>query len=462
MFASLRSRLWLTYLLIIGVVLIIVGLAFVLFLFRNPPATRLKYEELNLLAAVILQREDLLSSTSPQQVQRSLELVDQRFGARVVILDPEGIVLADSRSPAEPPLPSSLRIQSNSPSSNQWFRDERGRIWLYVSRSLPEGNTLVVSALRPRIPLRSLLGDEFLRPFWRAGLISLLLALFLAFWIARWVAAPLQRIARQAKAISEGEYHPIPPEGPSEVIELTQAFNEMSARVQSSQQSQRDFVANVSHELKTPLTSIQGFAQAILDGTAETPEELQQAAGVIYSEAGRMHRMVMELLDLARIDAGTVEFRRLPIDLNPLLQDVVEKFKPQAKESEINLMAEIEPVPPVTGDSDRLAQVFTNLLDNAIKFTPPGGIVRLRAGPSNNQAQITVEDSGPGLAPEEFERIFERFYQVDRSRPGGSGRGAGLGLAIAREIIEAHHGQISAHSNPGEGTIFVVRLPLAP
>lgn len=461
MFASLRSRLWLTYTLIIGVVLVIVGIAFVLFLLRNPPATRLKYEELNLLAALIIQREDVLSNASPQQVQRGLELADQRFGARVVILDPEGFVMADSRSPAEAPLPSPLRIQASSPSSSQWFRDARGRIWLYVSRSLPAGNTLVVTALRPRIPLRSLLSDEFLRPFWRAGLISLALALFLAFWIARWVAAPLQRIARQAKAISEGEYHPIPPEGPSEVIELTQAFNEMSARVQSSQQSQRDFVANVSHELKTPLTSIQGFAQAILDGTAETPEELQQAAGVICSEAGRMHRMVMELLDLARIDAGTLEFRRLPIDLNALLQGVVEKFKPQAKESEVNLIAEIESVPTITGDSDRLAQVFTNLLDNAIKFTPPGGKVKLRAAPLNDQAQITVEDSGPGLAPEELERIFERFYQVDRSRPGGSGRGAGLGLAIAREIIEAHQGQISAHSNPGEGTIFVVKLPLA-
>ncbi len=147
-------------------------------------------------------------------------------------------------------------------------------------------------------------------------MIALLLSLVLAYVIARWVADPLQRVIAAARTIPQDDMPAVAEGGPHEVQELMQAFNAMLARVQASQTSQRDFVANVSHELKTPLTSIQGFAQAIMDGTADTPEAQQQAAEVIYNEAGRMHRLALDLLDLARLDAGTADLKMSPVDMD--------------------------------------------------------------------------------------------------------------------------------------------------
>src|SRR5512145_3354804 len=172
----------------------------------------------------------------------------------------------------------------------------------------------------------------------------------------------------------------ISPAGPHEVQDLTRAFNSMIDRVESSQRSQREFVADVSHELKTPLTAIQGFAQAILDDTADTPEARKQAAQIIYNEAGRMHRMALDLLDLAKLDAGTADLKMSAVDMKALLQSIVEKFTPQAQKAGIRLELNTpEQLPVLIGDGDRLAQVFTNLVDNALKFTPANGQVTLSA-----------------------------------------------------------------------------------
>jgi two-component system sensor histidine kinase ResE len=262
---------------------------------------------------------------------------------------------------------------------------------------------------------------------------------------------------------------PLSPHGPREVQELTRAFNEMNTRVLASQKSQRDFVANVSHELKTPLTSVQGFAQALLDGTASTPESRQQAARVIYDEAGRMHRMVLDLLDLARLDAGTLDLQRTPVNLPALLNNIAEKFTPQAQAAGVTVHVEAAPLPAVIGDGDRLAQVFTNLLDNALKNTPSGGQIFLRAAQTGSAVQVDVADTGTGIPADSLAHIFERFYQADPSRSGGKKHGTGLGLAIVKDIVEAHGGKISVRSRTsstlsgfeGSGSIFTVMLPLA-
>jgi two-component system sensor histidine kinase VicK len=233
----------------------------------------------------------------------------------------------------------------------------------------------------------------------------------------------------------------------------------MSARVQATQQSQRDFIANVSHDLKTPLTSIQGFAQAVLDGTANTPEDISQAAGVIYTEADRMHRMVLDLLELARMDAGIADFKREPVDFASLLRSLVEKLSPQARQAHVSLRADIGSLTPVTGDEDRLVQAFTNLVDNALKFTPENGEVVIRAGQADCQVEVSVSDTGPGIPTEDLARIFDRFYQADKSRSRERG-GTGLGLTIAKEIIQAHHGTINVQSKSDQGSTFTVILPV--
>ncbi|MGH2607339.1 MAG: sensor histidine kinase, partial [Anaerolineales bacterium] len=225
-------------------------------------------------------------------------------------------------------------------------------------------------------------------------------------------------------------------------------------------QAQRDFVANVSHELKTPLTSIQGFAQAILEGAVHDAEGLRRAARVIHEESDRLRRLVEDLLDLARLDARQVSFVRAPLDLRGLLSSVLERISLRAAEKGVRLENELPSYPSMVGDGDRLAQVFTNLLDNAVKFTPAGGSVRLRGETSGGWATVHVEDMGPGIPADELSRIFERFYQMDKARRGGEGRGVGLGLAISREIVQAHGGRLTAQSRPGEGSRFTVELPV--
>jgi signal transduction histidine kinase len=332
---------------------------------------------------------------------------------------------------------------------------------------LSQDRILVIAAPRPRVPVLNIFRDEFLFPILQGGLIALLLSLILAFAISRWVADPLQQVVLAARNYPEGadELKPVSPRGPHEVQDLARAFNSMVERVESSHKSQRDFVANVSHELKTPLTSIQGFAQAILDGTADTPEARQQSAQIIYDEAGRMHRMALDLLDLARLEAGTADLEMSPVDMVALLRNMVDKFRRQAGQAGVDLQLSIpDQLPTLIGDGDRLAQVFTNLVDNALKFTPAKGQVTLSAVSNGTEMKVSIMDTGPGIPSEAIPRLFDRFYQVDPSRPGGEHgpvrRGAGLGLAIVQEIVQAHDGKIGVRSEVGRGTTFVIHLPL--
>jgi signal transduction histidine kinase len=303
--------------------------------------------------------------------------------------------------------------------------------------------------------------DELLTPILQGGAIALLLSLILAFLLSRWVADPLQKVVLAARNYPASA-KPVPPRGPQEVQDLTRAFNSMVTRVESSQKSQRDFVANVSHELKTPLTSIQGFAQSLLDGAADSPDARKQAAQIIFDEAGRMHRMALDLLDLARLEGGTADLDMSVVDGGVLIRSVAEKFSLQAQKAEVNLQVNVpDDLPTLTGDGDRLAQVFTNLVDNALKFTPANGQVILSAKKDGMWIECEVVDSGIGVESEALPRLFDRFYQADPSRAWGESHGAGLGLAIAREIVQAHGGKIGVRSSVGHGTTFTIRLPLA-
>jgi two-component system OmpR family sensor kinase len=472
MFSSLRSRLWLTYALLVGVMICSAGMTLAVYLARNPSASRQEYLRLRLATALLVQRSDagLARLDQPDQLMPALQRADAALNVRILILNPQGILLADSGVGRDAPAPKLSTIETRQAINLPFFRDAQGKIWLYVLRPLDNGDYLVVAAPRPKVQVLTILRDEFAVPFVQAGGAALILALILAFWIAKWVAAPLQRMAHAARSLaasrSLANSEPIPLEGPAEVKELGKAFNEMVHRVQASQQSQRDFVANVSHELKTPLTSIQGFAQAILDGAVPNEQTLHQAAQVIYDESGRMHRMVVELLDLARLDSGIAEIERLPVNLNTLMQAIYEKFQPIAQQAQVTLRLQLQALPEIQGDGDRLAQVFTNLVDNAIKFTPSGGVVTLSGWGADDSVYLSVEDGGPGIPVGERERIFERFYQTDKSRRGDRTRGVGLGLAIAREIIQAHGGSISigdpaASNSSAHGSVFVVKIPLA-
>ena len=464
---SLRSRLWWSYVLVSMAALGIVAFVLLIYIIQNPSTYRQAGARLTVVAALLRRNETGLASLTPAELQVRIEQVGQNSDVRIVIFNKKRQVVADSQSaqgnPLQMPLLPRLRVSSV-------MRDQSGQYWLYIIQHLNDGDWLLVAVPRPAVPLLTILSDELMLPILGAAFAALIISLLVAFWLARWIGEPLQRLVVASRQMPFTDARPINLHGPHEVQELTRAFNEMNNRVQTSRKSQRDFVANVSHELKTPLTSIQGFAQAILDGTADTPEAHQQAARVIYNEAGSMHRMVLDLLDLARLDAGTLELQRAPVDLPALLNSIAEKFSPQAHAAGVSIKVESTALPAVMGDGDRLSQVFSNLVDNALKHTPAGGVITLRARLSDpvtshgTGAEILVDvaDTGAGIPPEALPHIFERFYQADPSRPGGEKHGTGLGLAIVKEIVEAHSGKISVRSTPEAGSLFTVTLPLKP
>ncbi len=454
MFTSLRSRLWLSYALIITVALSAVAIVLLAFLIRNPALSRQTQQQLTTVRDIILE--------APQRFVNNTDLlanIAQANNVRVIVFDQSREAVIDTE-PAEPKItfPRRNLLKRNT----QTARDAAGELWIYTFSRLQNGQTLVVAAPRPRVPVLNIFADEFFLPILQAGGFALLLSLIFAFALSRWVADPLQQVILAAHNYPSEEIEPLSPRGPREVQDLTRAFNSMVGRVHDSQKSQRDFVANVSHELKTPLTSIQGFAQAILDDTASTTETRKQAAQIIYDESGRMHRMALDLLDLARLEAGTADLQMSDVDLKALLQGIVDRFTPQAQKANVILRLDVpSDLSPIVGDGDRLAQVLTNLVDNALKFTPEKGEITLTAREFEGRVEVSVTDSGIGVASEALPHLFDRFYQADPSRAGGERHGAGLGLAIVKEIVEAHGGKIGVRSQMGHGTTFTIQLPLA-
>jgi signal transduction histidine kinase len=305
-------------------------------------------------------------------------------------------------------------------------------------------------------------GETFLLPVCQAGLLGLVIALALSAWIARSVAKPLRAIAEATGRVASGDYeHRVPVTGPTEARVVGHAFNNMTAQVKFTQQAQQDFLANVSHDLRTPLTSIQGYSQAIIDGIASNPETAKHAATIINEEAGRLNRMVNDLLDIAKIQAGRMQMMRQAVEVDQVLRLVGGSMAVKAEQKGVQLHTQIPDLTRIAGDGDRLAQVFTNLVDNAVKHTDSGGQVWFNASLEDGGVLVMVQDTGEGIPTEDLSRIFERFYQVDKSRNRPSQRdGAGLGLAITHEIVHAHGGRIWVESEVGTGTRFSVWLPM--
>lgn len=458
MLTSLRSRLWLSYALVISIALGVVSAVLVVYLIRNPLIYRQEAARLLVVQNLILRNRGNWISIRPENIQTYFDQQEDSFGARIILFDESGQPVADSGSQEF----GGLRIpRLTGGRSASVLRDSDGIPWLYRLRQLDNKYWLMVAVQRPTVALRTLLRDDLLLPVFGAGVVALLLSLLLAYVLSKWVGDPLQRVVTASSEMPDGSVGILQTEGPREVQDLIRSFNGLTARVKAAQQSQRQFVANVSHELKTPITIIQGFAQALLDGTADTSELKKQAAQAIFDESAHMHRLVADLLDLARLDSGAFDLKHESVDMNLLLPHVVERFTPQANRQQVTLEISSSALPLIYGDSDRLSQVFTNLLDNALKFTPEGGTITIRTLPESDQLRVDIADSGAGIPPDQLPFIFDRFYQVDPSRKGGEDHSAGLGLAIVREIVQAHHGTITAQSSPGQGSRFTVCLPLA-
>lgn len=294
----------------------------------------------------------------------------------------------------------------------------------------------------------------YLQGFLIAGLIGALLAAIASVLLARAIARPVRRVAEASRSLAaERSPAPIPVEGVNELASLAESFNDMAAELARARAAERSFLLSVSHELKTPLTSIRGYAEGLADGALP----VEEAAETMYREAGRLERLVRDLLDLARMNRTDFSIHSETIDLAAVAREAVARHEEQARSFGVELEAVAGQRAPALGDPDRVLQIVSNLVENALRVVPAGGYVRVIAEPRT----ITVEDSGPGLKPEELPRAFDRFYLW--SRYGGERPvGTGLGLAIVKELTWGMGGTVEVASEPGRPTRFVVRLPAAP
>jgi two-component system OmpR family sensor kinase/two-component system sensor histidine kinase BaeS len=312
---------------------------------------------------------------------------------------------------------------------------------------------------------------QFNRSLIQAGLIAGGLGVLLGVGIARGLSAPLGRLATAARRISRGDFSQrVPVSGSREVADLARAFNEMATDLEQAETLRRNMVADVAHELRTPLTVIQGNLQAILDDVY--PLEKSEIAAV-YDETLILNRLVNDLRELAQAEAGRLSLNLQPLELAPQIQRAAGLFEELSHEKGVNLDILLPTaLPPVLADSDRLQQVLRNLLSNALRHTPAGGVIsiavdwpidfRQEGGEAANLIRLTVADTGTGIPAADLPHVFDRFWRADRSRSREQG-GSGLGLAIAKRLIEAHGGQIGVESTgiPGQGSRFWFTLPLA-
>ena len=296
-------------------------------------------------------------------------------------------------------------------------------------------------------------------PLALVGLAAGTLALVVVQILARGMTSPLREMAAASRAMARGDYsRRVTATSRDEVGELARAFNVMAAELAETDRMRRDLVANVSHELRTPISALRAALENMVDGV-EPPDEA--TLRTMLSQAERLGRLVDQLLDLSRLEAGVVPLERRRFRVDEVLARVVEESGMQRDDGNgIAVRVSVEPPDlEVSGDPERIHQVVANLLDNAIRHSPASGSVVLRAAARAGQVSIEVHDQGPGIPPEDTDRVFERFYRADRARSSTDG-GSGLGLSIARWIVDLHGGAIRAEPNTPRGTRMVVSLPL--
>jgi len=395
----------------------------------------------------------------------TLQLSTQ-LDTRIRLVDSEGFVLVDSQQESqgedlskEPLVRQALAGQYASPTvlpgdaremqiAMPVLVGDRLVGAVYLSESLKD-----VSAVMRDLRLRWLLATVIALGF--SGVVGLLLS--------GAISRPVRRLTTAAGAVAEGELDQlVPVETRDELGRLSEAFNEMTARLRAARQMQIDFVANVSHELRTPLTAVKGLVETLRDGAVDDVEVRDRFLETVEDETDRLIRLVNDLLILSRADSEALNLHCAPVDLADLAQATIKRLSPLAEEGDIALRVRAaSSLPAALADADRLEQVFLNLLDNAIKYSRPGGTVTVEVQEMpNSMVQVRIRDEGIGIPAKALPGIGERFYRADRARSRAEG-GSGLGLAIARALVEAHGGCLWVESQEGCGTTVGFQISAA-
>ncbi len=294
-----------------------------------------------------------------------------------------------------------------------------------------------------------------------SALAAILAALALSLLFSRSVVAPVLAMSRSAQRIAEGRYDErVQTRGEDELAQLASRFNQMAEKLQQIEAMRRQLIGDVSHELRTPLTAIKGSLEGLMDGILPANEETFQQ---LHAEADRLNRLVDDLQELSRVEARAYPLDIRPLEVASLVQTVTKRLAPQAESKRITLDLELPPhLPPLLADEDRAIQILTNLIANALQYTPPGGRVTISAKALGGEVQMSVRDTGIGIPAEHLPHLFDRFYRVDKSRSRQNGGGSGIGLTIARALVEAHGGRIWVESEgEGKGSRFTFTLPAA-
>ncbi len=279
-----------------------------------------------------------------------------------------------------------------------------------------------------------------------AAVVAVLASLGLALLLARMLARPLGEIGAAARRIADGDYAArVPREGPEELASLADSFNQMAASLEEQERMRRDFIANAAHELRTPLTNLQGYLEALRDGVITADRATYES---LHEEADRLVRLSRSLDALAEGDAGMSPPTLVELDLAMAVRSALELATPSIERAGLHLVTDVPATLPARADMDGLSQVLANLLSNAVRYTPRGGTITVRAERRPGDLLVSVANTGDGIPAEDLDRVFERFYRVEKSRDRARG-GAGIGLAIVKQLVESAGGRVGAESRDG-------------
>ena len=411
----------------------------------------------------LLIKENYLNDSSSQTVNSKLELLSNIYGGRILIVDRDFRIIKDTYGVDEGKTLVSQKVVNCFKGEDAYRYDsDSQKLILAVPVKSPEVNQVQGAMM---IMASSSEVTSTIRELEQKGIliigIIVVLAIFLGYILSTVLVKPFARVTKAIEDLTDGyQNEEISVPDYTETALITDAFNKMLARMKVLDESRSEFVSNVSHELKTPMTSMKVLADSLV-GQEGVPEELyQEFMRDITAEIDRENRIITDLLTLVKMDKKSADLQISHMDINQLLEDILKRLRPIADKRNIDLI--LDSFRPVEADVDELkfTSAISNLVENAIKYNVDDGWVRVSLDADHKFFYVTVADSGMGIPEDSIDRIFERFYRVDKSHSREIG-GTGLGLAITRSTIAMHHGVIKVFSREGEGTTFSVRVPLS-
>ena len=378
--------------------------------------------------------------------QRLLEQVGELYFERVVVVNHRGQVVVDSRRSL---IGRFIRVPVQSDRQLVVAGPEGDVGTLLIN---PESMPGEPAALAPENNLPSIN-----RSLIWSGLLAVGVAVVVTFFLSRRILSPVESLSKAAGALARGDFsRRVVARSRDEVGELGRAFNTMADELATTEEIRRNLVADVAHELRTPLSNIRGYLEAIRDGLA-SPDP--STLGSMHEEVLLLTRLIEDLQELALAESGQLPIHVQACDLADTVRRAVTAAQPQAEVKGITIGVDVVSDATVQADPERVSQVLRNLLVNACNYTSPGGRIRVVVDRQGDEMEVSVEDTGSGIAEEELPYVFERFYRTDKSRSRATG-GVGLGLTIAKRLVEAHGGKISVRSEPGRGSTFTFTLPI--